>query len=57
MTDLQGVASWAKKAREATQRRDDAIRRLRADGVPLRRIAEAAGLSHMAISKIAAKGD
>lgn len=46
------VASWARKAREATARRDQAIRRMRDQGASLRAIAEAASLSHTAIAKI-----
>jgi lambda repressor-like predicted transcriptional regulator len=46
------VASWSRKAREATLRRDGAIRAMRAEGATLRAIAEAAGLTHTAIAKI-----
>lgn len=46
------VASWARKAREATQRRDEAIRAMRDEGASLRTIAEAASLSHTAVAKI-----
>jgi len=49
------VASWARKAREATARRDAEIRRMRAEGASLRAIAEAAGLTHTAIAKIIAR--
>lgn len=42
----------ARKAREATEQRDAAIVRLRAEGASLRAIAEAAGLSHTAVAKI-----
>lgn len=52
MTPAQRVASEAKKARLATQRRDDAIREMRAEGATLRAIAAKAGLSHTAIAKI-----
>ena len=51
------VRRWAHRAREATTYRDQWIRTMRADGASLRAIAEVAGLSHMAISKIVAKGD
>lgn len=50
------VARWAKKAREATVQRDEAIRVMRAGGSSLRSIGEAAGLSHSAIVKILARG-
>jgi DNA invertase Pin-like site-specific DNA recombinase len=46
------VASWAKKARDATVQRDVAIRRMRDEGSTLRAIAEAAGLTHTAVAKI-----
>lgn len=49
------VASWARKAREATKRRDEAIRAMRAEGATLRAIAEAASLSHTAVAKILAR--
>lgn len=49
------VASWAKKAREATVQRDQAIRRMRDEGSTLRSIAEAAGLTHTAVAKIVAR--
>lgn len=46
------VASWARKAREATLRRDEAIRAMRGEGATLRAIADAAGLTHTAVAKI-----
>lgn len=46
------VASWARKAREATSRRDEAIARMRDEGASLRAIAAAAELSHTAVAKI-----
>lgn len=46
------VRRWSQKAREATVRRNEAIRAMRAAGRPLMEIAEAAGLSHTAIAKI-----
>lgn len=49
------LASQARKAREATTRRDELIRQMRAEGASWRTIAAAAGLSHMAVSKIVAK--
>lgn len=49
------VASWSRKAREATLRRDQEIRRMRDEGATLRAIAEAAELTHTAIAKILAR--
>ena len=49
------VSYWAEEARVATICRDEAIRQMRAEGASLRTIAQAAGLTHMAISKILAK--
>lgn len=49
------VASWARKAREATSSRDEAIRRMREGGASLRDIAAAAELSHTAVAKIVAR--
>lgn len=46
------VSKWAIRAREATTLRDEAIRRMRSEGVSLRLIAESAGLSHSAIARI-----
>lgn len=46
------VTTWARKAREALIKRDDAIRKMRAEGASLRAIAEAAGLTHTAIANI-----
>lgn len=46
------VASWAKRARDATVQRDRAIQQMRAEGASLRTIAEAAGLTHTAVAKI-----
>lgn len=51
----QQLASWARKAREATARRDELIRAMRAEGATLRAIADSAGLTHPAIVKILAK--
>jgi hypothetical protein len=51
----QQLASQAKKAREATLRRDELIRQMRAEGSTLRAIAEVAGLTHTAIVKILAR--
>lgn len=55
MTTAEQLASQARKAREATLRRDELIRAMRAEGASLRTIAGVAGLSHMAISKILAR--
>lgn len=49
------LASWARKAREATARRDTLIRDMRSEGASLRAIAEAAGLTHTAVAKIVAR--
>lgn len=54
-TTARRVATWAAKAQEATVRRDEAIRDLRAEGASLRAIAELADLSHTAIAKILAR--
>ncbi len=45
----------ANRAREATIERDRTICELRAEGVPLRTIGQAAGLTHTAIRQIAAR--
>lgn len=55
VTTAQELASQAKKAREATLRRDELIRQMRVEGSSLRSIAEAAGLTHPAIVKILRK--
>lgn len=55
MTTAQAVSTWARKAREATERRDDAIRRMRDEGASLRVIAEAAGLTHAGIARVLAR--
>lgn len=54
-TTARQLASQARKAREATARRDLLIRQLRAEGATLRAIAEAAGMSHTAVAKIVAR--
>lgn len=41
---------------KAVERRDEAIRQMRAEGATLREIGAAAGMSHVAIGKILAKG-
>jgi hypothetical protein len=48
----RNVASWAKKAREATAARDRWIRTMRDEGASLRAIGKAADLSHTAVGKI-----
>lgn len=55
MMGAKDVASWAKKAREATARRDEEIRKMRTDGATLRAIADSAGLTHSAIARILAR--
>ncbi len=55
MTTAKEVAGWARKAREATERRDTAIQKMRDEGATLRAIAEAAALSHTAVAKILAR--
>ncbi len=50
------VARYAAAAREATEARDEAIRQMIAEGASLRKVGDAAGLSHTAISKIVQKG-
>ena len=47
------VERLAAKAREATARRDEAIRAMVAQGASLREVAQAAGLSHTGVAKIA----
>jgi len=54
MTPEQKVARAARKAASARQELDDAIREARAEGLPLRTIAKAAGLSPEWVRKIAA---
>jgi lambda repressor-like predicted transcriptional regulator len=46
------VAAWARKAREATAKRNEAIATMRREGASLREIAAAAGLSHTAVANI-----
>lgn len=55
----QAVALWSRKVREAHERvyqatikRDNAIRQMRAEGATLRACAAASGLSHTAIANI-----
>ncbi len=49
------VAQWAAKARESTVRRNEEIRKMRAEGKSLRLIADAAGLSYAGVAKILAR--
>lgn len=60
---VDDIAGWAKKIAdidgeraELVHERDAAIRAAHAEGLTLRAIAEAAGLTHTAIAKIVAKG-
>jgi hypothetical protein len=55
MGPLEAVHSTATKAREWTAKRDAAISDARAAGHSLRAIADAAGLSHTAVAKIASR--
>jgi hypothetical protein len=55
VTTAQQLAFQAKKAREATARRDELIHQMRAEGSTLRAIAEAAGLTHTAVAKIVSR--
>lgn len=55
MTTAQHLASQAKRARDATARRDQLIRQMRDEGSTLRSIAETCGLTHTAIAKILAR--
>lgn len=54
---LAHVELCSEDVAKATMIRDIAIRDLRADGVSLRKIAAAAGLSHTAIAKICERGE
>ena len=49
------VRTWATKVREATERRDEAIREMRDEGASLREIAAVASLSHTTIANIVRK--
>lgn len=48
---------WAGKVNEATGKRNEAIRDLRAEGWSYRAIAEVVGLSHTAVRNITEKGE
>lgn len=52
---MSELSTAAKKAREWTAKRDELIRRARAEGQPLRAIAAEVGLSHTAVAKIAGR--
>ncbi len=52
-TSVTEAAHAAAKAREWAERRDSAIRAAVAAGVSLRVVAEATGLSHAGVAKIA----
>lgn len=54
-TQARTAASWARKAREAVARRDQAICAMHDKGATLRAIAETVGLSHTAVAKILAR--
>jgi hypothetical protein len=54
--DIRLLRKASSNAKEWTKERDDLIRAMRAEDVPLRTIADVAGLSHTAISKICARG-
>ena len=51
-THTQTLRRYGDKQREWTVKRDDAIRAAHADGLSLRVIAEAVGLSHMGVRRI-----
>lgn len=55
MVGLTDAARAAAKVREWTQRRDSAIGAAVAAGASLRTVAQATGLSHSAVAKIAAR--
>jgi hypothetical protein len=53
--DVRLLRKASTNAREWTLERDALIRAMRAEDVPLRTIADVAGLSHTAIAKICAR--
>lgn len=57
MTPAEKVRKRSEAVPRAIERRDEAIRQMRAGGATLRAIGEAAGISHAAVAKILAKGD
>ena len=56
MSPAEKVRKRAEAVPKAIERRDEAIRQMRAEGATLREIGAAAGMSHVAIGKILAKG-
>ena len=52
----QTLRRYGGKQRELTGKRDDAIRDAHDDGLSLRAIAEAVGLSHMGVRRIVQQG-
>lgn len=56
MSTLTTVTRAAAKAASASQARDDAIRKAKAEGATLRAIAKAAGLSFARIHQIVNRG-
>lgn len=52
---LAAVRQWARKADEARAARNMAIAAAVGSGLSLRTVADAAGLSHAAVAKIAAR--
>lgn len=56
MTTAEQVASWAQQAREATARRDEMIRAMRAEGATLRAIAAVAKMSKDGVQRVIDRG-
>jgi lambda repressor-like predicted transcriptional regulator len=54
--EQRAVEQWARKAREATWRRDLAICQMSGAGASLRDIAALAGVSHATVARIVATG-
>jgi len=52
LATTRAVSTWARKAREATERRDAEIRAMRAAGASLRDIGAAAGMAHASIVRV-----
>lgn len=55
MSELQKVAKAAAKAAVSRERLEDAIREAHASGEALRKIAEAAGVSHEQVRRVLAR--